>query len=94
MSIDYRRVQSERRTSETAKVFAPDERNPFILPLLYRGSMLTGLPCANVEAVYVTRTARAEKFEPHLDVGPGFGLDRVDTILVYLNDVGPVELWR
>lgn len=79
---------SERRTSDTAVVFDKDHQDPAVLPLLYRASMLLGLPSNHVERVYVTRYRPGQKFDKHLDHYAGYRGDRLYTLLVYLNDLG------
>ncbi len=86
-TINYRRAFSERRTSETAYVFNDTNQDPRVLPLLYRGATLMGVPFDFIEPVSVTRYTEGQKFERHTDYGPGFLGDRIYTVLIYLNDL-------
>jgi len=87
--VDNESVQDEYRTSSTASVFDPDFKDPRLLPLLYRGAMLVGVPYTNVETVFVTRYEAGEYYKPHEDYFPGFQGDRLYTVLIYLNDLEP-----
>jgi len=83
------RVKDDYRTSSTASVYDPNQKDPMILPLLHRGAMLLGLPYSNVETVFVTRYQAGEYYKGHEDFFPGFHGDRLYTILIYLNDLEP-----
>ena len=87
MTVNYQKILTTRRTSETATVFSEHTWDPAVLPLLHRGSMLVGLPYNHVEAVYVTRYQPGQKFDAHTDFYPGYNGDRLYTILIYLNDL-------
>ncbi len=87
MTVNYKSILTSRRTSETATVFSEHMWDPAVLPLLYRGSMLVGLPYNHVEAVYVTRYQAGQKFDSHTDFYSGYNGDRMYTILIYLNDL-------
>ena len=70
-------------------VFDPFNKDPALLPLLYRAGMLLGLPFTNVETVYVTRYREGEYYKAHNDFYEGFDGDRLYTTLIYLNDLEP-----
>lgn len=80
---------SAKRSSENAVVFCADRQNPLLLPLLYRGAMLVGVPYNHAEGVNVTRYKAGQKFDTHMDCYPSFRGDRLYTILIYLNDLAP-----
>ncbi len=82
-------VVSERRTSQTAVVFDEQFQDPSVVPLLFRGAALCGVPYHHAEAVYVTRYLAGEKFDAHMDCYPGYCGDRLYTVLIYLNDLAP-----
>jgi Rps23 Pro-64 3,4-dihydroxylase Tpa1-like proline 4-hydroxylase len=62
-----------------------------LLPLLYRGAMLLGIPYTHVETVFVTRYLSGEYYKKHEDFFPGFQGDRLYTVLIYLNDLNPEQ---
>jgi prolyl 4-hydroxylase len=85
--INQKPVLFATRTSETATVFNEMHQEPRVLPLLYRGAMLMGVPFDFIEPVGVTRYTEGQKFESHHDFSVGFLGDRAYTLLVYLNDL-------
>lgn len=89
ITINNKQIKDDYRTSQTAMVFDPSNKDPAVLPLLYRAGMLLGLPFSNVEAVYVTRYQEGEYYKAHEDYYEGFDGDRLYTILIYLNDLEP-----
>ena len=89
ITINNQQIKNDYRTSQTAMVFDPFNKDRAVLPLLYRAGMLLGLPCTNVETVYVTRYGEGEFYKAHEDFYAGFDGDRLYTVLVYLNDLGP-----
>ena len=89
ITINNTQIKDNYRTSQTAMVLNPFHGNPAVLPLLYRAGMLLGLPFQNVETVYVTRYREGEYYKAHEDFYPGFDGDRLYTVLIYLNDMGP-----
>jgi len=78
------------RQSETACVFGAENPDPLLLPLACRAAALVGLPYTHLEAVYVTRYLEGGRYDEHVDYGDSFSIDRLYTILLYLNDV-PLE---
>ena len=84
-------VEDTYRTSSTASVHGPGRQDPELLPLLYRGSMLLGVPHTHVETVFVTRYSAGEYYKAHEDFFPGFHGDRLYTVLIYLNDLTPAQ---
>jgi prolyl 4-hydroxylase len=89
ITIDNKQIKDDYRTSQTARVFDPSNKDPAVLPLLYRAGMLLGLPFSNVEAVYVTRYLEGEYYKAHEDFYKGFDGDRLYTVLIYLCDLEP-----
>jgi prolyl 4-hydroxylase len=87
ITINNQQILDDYRTSQTAMVFDPYNKDPKVLPLLYRAGMLLGLPFNNVETVYVTRYREGEYYKAHEDFYPGFDGDRLYTVLIYLNDL-------
>ena len=89
ISINNKAVEDSYRTSQTASVYDLFNKDPFLLPLLYRGAMLLGGPHTHVETIFVTRYEEGEYYKGHEDFYEGFHGDRLYTILIYLNDVAP-----
>jgi prolyl 4-hydroxylase len=87
ITINDRQVQDDYRTSQTASVFDPYNKDAKVLPLLFRAGMLLGLPFTNCETVFVTRYQEGEYYKAHQDFYPGFDGDRLYTVLIYLNDL-------
>ncbi len=85
--VNQRPALHEKRTSETAIVFDEMHQEPRVLPLLYRGAMLMGVPFNFIDPVNVTRYQDGERFDSHFDWGVGFLADRAYTVLIYLNDL-------
>ena len=79
------------RQSETAWVFGAGNPDPLLLPLACRAAALTGLPYTHLEAVYVTRYQEGGHYDEHVDYGDSFSIDRLYTILLYLNDLPPEQ---
>ncbi len=87
ITIDNRMVRDNYRTSSTAAVYDPFVQDRAVAPLLYRASMLLGVPATNVETIFVTRYREGEYYKAHEDFYPGFQGDRLYTVLIYLNDL-------
>jgi prolyl 4-hydroxylase len=87
VQIDGKFVLAEGRNSETALVFGPKRRDPELLPFACRAAALTGLPYTHLEGVYVTRYGEGGRYDEHLDCGSNFKVDRLYTVLLYLNDM-------
>lgn len=87
ITVNKQHVKDDYRTSQTAMVFDPYNKDEKILPLLYRAGMLLGLPFGNVETVFVTRYREGEYYKAHKDFYEGFDGDRLYTVLIYLNDL-------
>lgn len=75
------------RSSETALVFSWKDQDPTLLPLMYRGAMLVGVPHTHIEAIHVTRYQDGEFYKGHIDYGDDYLVNRLYTILIYLNDL-------
>lgn len=80
-------VSSGGRTSATALVFDQGRQDPDLLPVMRRAAMLVGLPYTHAEAVFVTRYSEGEFYKAHVDYGDNFHVDRLYTVLIYLNDL-------
>ncbi len=89
--IGNKSVSDAYRTSSTASVYGELRKDKALLPLLYRGAMLLGVPYTHVETVFVTRYSGGEYYKKHEDFFPGFQGDRLYTILIYLNDLEPEQ---
>ncbi len=87
ITINNQQIKDNYRTSQTATVYDPYNKDAAVLPLLYRAGMLLGLPYSNVETVYVTRYREGEYYKAHEDFYEGFDGDRLYTVLIYLNDM-------
>ena len=72
-------------------VFGPNANNPQFLPIAIRAAALTGLPYTHLEGVYVTRYGEGGHYNEHVDYGDDFRVDRLYTVLLYLNDMAPSE---
>lgn len=79
------------RQSDTARVFGPGEPTAALLPIACRAAALTGLPYTHLEAVYVTRYQEGGHYNEHVDYGDDYSIDRLYTILLYLNDMDPAH---
>jgi prolyl 4-hydroxylase len=80
-------VQDPGRKSETALVFGPRRRDPALIPFACRAAALVGVPYTHLEAVYVTRYQEGGRYNEHVDYGDHFSVDRLYTVLLYLNDL-------
>jgi prolyl 4-hydroxylase len=85
--IDGKWVEHEGRISYTAQLYGPEHKNEVIFPLMQRAAMLTGVPYTHLEAVYVTRYTEGGLYNEHIDYGKEFKVDRLYTVLLYLNTV-------
>ncbi|MEE4186791.1 MAG: 2OG-Fe(II) oxygenase [Gammaproteobacteria bacterium] len=79
------------RYSFTAQLYGPYYRHRPLLPLMQRAAALTGLPYTHLEAVYVTRYPEGGLYNEHVDHGSAFEVDRLYTVLLYLNTVEPAQ---
>jgi prolyl 4-hydroxylase len=86
---DGKFVLADGRQSDTACVFGPNRRDPELMPFACRAAALTGLPYNHLEAVYVTRYREGGFYDEHVDYGDDFSVDRLYTVLLYLNDMEP-----
>lgn len=84
---DGKFVSDPGRSSETALIFGPRRMDPEWVPLACRAAAVTGLPYTHLEGVYVTRYQEGQRYDEHVDYGDKFAVDRLYTILLYLNDV-------
>lgn len=87
ITVNNEQVLDDYRTSQTASVFDPRNKEPAVVPLLYRAAMLLGVPATHAENVFVTRYGEGEYYKAHQDFYPGFDGDRLYTVLIYLNDL-------
>jgi hypothetical protein len=91
ITIGNKRIKDAYRTSQTAVVFDPYNKDPAVLRVVTRAAMLLGLPANHVESVYVTRYREGEYYKAHQDAYEGFDGDRLYTTLIYLNDMADDE---
>jgi prolyl 4-hydroxylase len=84
-------VMAAGRQSDTARVFGVGDLNAELLPIACRAAALTGLPYTHLEAVYVTRYQEGGHYNEHVDYGDEYSIDRLYTILLYLNDMDPAH---
>ena len=77
------------RVSDNAMVFGTGRHDPSVLTLMHRAAMLVGLPYNNLESLIVTRYGPGGFYEQHIDHGDNFRVDRLYTVLVYLNTLEP-----
>jgi len=87
VQVDGKFVLAEGRQSDTALVFGPKNPDPALLPFACRAAALTGLPYTHLEGVYVTRYGEGGRYNEHVDYGDNFKVDRLYTVLLYLNDM-------
>jgi prolyl 4-hydroxylase len=80
-------VEHPKRRCDTGHVFGPGEINREILPIALRAAAITGVPYTHIEGVYVTRYPEGGLYDEHIDFGDHFKVDRLYTILLYLNDM-------
>jgi hypothetical protein len=80
-------TDSDERSSCTALMYGPNFRHPGVVPLMQRAAALVGLPYTHLEEVYVTRYRETEFYGQHIDFGDDFDVDRLYTVLLYLNTV-------
>ena len=59
------------------------------MTIAVRAAALTGLPYTHIEGVYVTRYQEGGLYDEHVDFGDDFNVDRLYTVLLYLNDMAP-----
>lgn len=85
--IDGKFRDHEGRVSYTAQLYGARFRYPGLFPLMQRAAMLTGLPYTHIEAVYVTRYPEGGLYNEHIDFGSEYEVDRLYTVLLYLNTV-------
>ncbi|MGI9290452.1 MAG: prolyl hydroxylase family protein [Gammaproteobacteria bacterium] len=78
-------TQSNERSSYTALMYGPKFRCQTVVPLMQRAAALVGLPYTHLEEVYVTRYRETEFYGQHIDFGDHFDVDRLYTVLLYLN---------
>ncbi|MBT8422506.1 MAG: 2OG-Fe(II) oxygenase [Gammaproteobacteria bacterium] len=85
--VDGKFQDHDGRISYTASLYGSGYRHPSVLPLMQRAAMLSGLPYTHIEAVYVTRYPEGGLYNEHIDFGPEYSVDRLYTVLLYLNSV-------
>ncbi|MEC9375133.1 MAG: 2OG-Fe(II) oxygenase [Pseudomonadota bacterium] len=78
-------VEFSGRISDTAMVFGPERQDQSLIPLMSRAAMLVGLPYTHLESLVVTRYGPGGFYEQHIDHGKNFRVDRLYTVLLYLN---------
>lgn len=85
--IDGKFQDHEGRISYTAQLYGPHYQHAELFPLMQRAAMLTGIPYTHLESVYVTRYPEGGLYNEHIDHGDEFEVDRLYTVLLYLNTV-------
>jgi len=88
--VDGKFEDSPGRISDTAMMFGANYRDESLFPLMQRAAMLVGIPYTHLEDVYVTRYGEGGLYNEHLDFGDEYQVDRLYTVLLYLNSV-PAE---
>jgi prolyl 4-hydroxylase len=83
--VDNKTVDFSGRVSETALVYGPSRQDSDLTVLMQRAAMLVGLPYTHLEAVFVSRYGPGGFYEQHIDHGKDFRVDRLYTVLLYLN---------
>ena len=91
VQVDGKFMLADGRQSDTALVFGPKNPDPALLPFACRAATLTGLPYTHLEGVYVTRYGEGGHYNEHVDYGDNFKVDRLYTVLLYLNDLEPAQ---
>jgi hypothetical protein len=84
-------VEHPKRRCETALILGPGHRDARMLPIACRAAAMTGLPYTHLEGVYVTRYKESGFYLEHIDYGQHFTIDRLYTVLLYLNDMTPEQ---
>jgi prolyl 4-hydroxylase len=84
-------VEHPKRRCDTGAVFGPGRVSQEILPVALRAAAVTGLPYTHIEGVYVTRYPEGGMYDEHIDFGDHYKVDRLYTILLYLNTVPPEQ---
>jgi hypothetical protein len=84
-------IDHPERQCETALVFGPNNRDSKMLNIACRAAALVGLPYTYMEGVYVTRYLEGGFYNEHFDFGNHFRVDRLYTVLLYLNDMTPEQ---
>ncbi len=85
--INNKTVDFSGRVSDTALVFGPSRKDQSLVTLMHRAAMLVGLPYSHLEAIFVTRYGAGGFYEQHIDHGNDFRVDRLYTVLLYLNSL-------
>lgn len=88
---DGKAMDHSRRQCHTATIFGAGRSNPELLPIACRAAALTGLPYTHMEGVVVTRYSEGGYYREHLDYGDYLAVNRLYTVLVYLNDLAPEQ---
>ncbi len=91
IAVNNEAVLEDGRSSSTTSVYTEASKDPALLPLLFRGAMICGVPYTHVETVFVTRYSSKEYYKSHEEFFSGFQGDRLYTVLIYLNDMEPEE---
>lgn len=87
VTADGKIGDSDERISHTAALYSSEFRYAPALPLMQRAAALVGLPYTHVEDVFVTRYQEGGFYAQHIDFGNTYAVDRLYTVLVYLNTV-------
>ncbi len=85
--IDGKFHEHEGRISYTAELYSRSYRHEGLFPLMQRAAALAGVPYTHIDAVYVTRYPEGGLYNEHLDFGDEYQVDRLYTVLLYLNTV-------
>jgi hypothetical protein len=87
--VGGKNVDYSGRVSDNAMVFGPARRDPALLMLMHRAALLVGLSYTCLESMVVTRYGPGGFYEQHIDHGDNFRVDRLYTVLLYLNTLEP-----
>ncbi len=85
--IDGKFHEHEGRISYTAELYSRDYQHAALFPLMQRAAALAGVPYTHIDNVYVTRYPEGGLYNEHLDFGDEYQVDRLYTVLLYLNTV-------
>lgn len=84
-------IDHPKRRCDSTVIFGAGHPNRQLLPIACRAAALTGLPYTHMEGVVVTRYREGDFYKEHVDYGKGSAVERLYTVLVYLNHLIPEQ---